>query len=247
MKKGFGIVVFLLLLPLLCMAKGTRESEPPKQQTPQQTAVQARQAAVYWNGDGGKGIRLAVLEPTGKGLSVSEQWLLSMIQSSITGDFQKYSAMTIIDRQNPEKILGEQKQSVSGNYSEHDYIRIGKLTNARYILTGSVTKTSSAFMPEFAVTDVESGERKASYPPKAVSPSMLENLSAVKEATAELLRQLGVQLTNAGLQELNSTANTAQVKAETALAKGIEAQKQGTTVEALSYFMQASNYNSVFV
>jgi tetratricopeptide (TPR) repeat protein len=69
-------------------------------------------------------------------------------------------------------------------------------------------------------------------------------MSAAKEATAELLRQLGVQLTNAGLQSLNSTANTAQVKAETALAKGIEAQRQGTTVEALSYYIQASNYNS---
>jgi tricorn protease-like protein len=152
--------------------------------------------------------------------------------------------MTIIDRLNQEKILAEQNQSLSGNYSDDDYIRIGKLINARYILTGSLTKTASAFMLEMGVTDVESGVRKASYPPKPVSPFDLENLSAVKEATAELLRQLGVQLTNAGLQSLNSTANTAQVKAETALAKGIEAQRQGTTVEALSYYIQASNYNS---
>jgi TolB-like protein len=247
MKKGFSIAVFFLLAASICTAEGNKENAQPQQQTQQQIAVQTQQqplSTVYWNGDGGKGIRLAVLEPTGKGLSASENWMPSMIQSSVTGDFQKYSAMTIIDRQNLEKILGEQKQSLSGNYSDDDYVRIGKLTNARYVLAGSITKTASAFMLELAVTDVESGERKASYPPKAVSPFALENLSAVKEATAELLRQLGVQLTNAGLLELNSTANTAQVKAETALAKGIEAQKQGTTVEALSYFIQASNYNT---
>jgi tetratricopeptide (TPR) repeat protein len=167
-----------------------------------------------------------------------------MIQSSITGDFQKFSAMTIIDRQNLEKILGEQKLSLSGNYSDGDYVRIGKLTNTRYILTGSVTKTPRAYMLELAVTDVESGERRASYPPKAVPPSDLENLAAIKEATAELLKQLGVLLTDAGLRELMSAANRAQVKAETALAKGIEAQRQGTVVEALSYSIQANNYNA---
>ena len=66
-------------------------------------------AVKYWNGDGRKDIRLAVLEPTSKGLSASENWIPSMIQSSITGDFQRFSAMTIADRQNYEKVLSEQK------------------------------------------------------------------------------------------------------------------------------------------
>ena len=120
--------------------------------------------------------------------------MTSIVQSSITGDFHKFSAMTIIDRQNLEKILDEQTQSMTGDYSEVDYIRIGQLTNARYILTGSVVKTTIAYMIEFSVTDVETGERKASYPPKQVSLLAIENLSAIKEATADLL-ELGVILT----------------------------------------------------
>jgi TolB-like protein len=253
MKSGLISLVFFLLASSICIAGGNKEKTQPKPQTQTQPQTQQKtqqqpqiqqQTALYWQGDGGKGIRLAVLEPTSKTLSVNELWIPSMIQSSMTADFQKYSAMTIVDRQNLEKILNEQNQSLSGNYSDDDFISIGKLTNARYILAGSITKTSSSFMLELAVTDAESGERKASYPPKAVSPFALENLSAIKEATVELLNQLGVRLTNTGLRALNSTANIAQVKAETALAKGIEAQKQGTTVEALSYFIQASNYNS---
>ena len=201
-------------------------------------------APVYWEGDGGNGIRIAVLEPTGNGLAISERWILSMVQSSITGDFQTFSAMTVVDRQNLDTILAEQRQSLSGDYSDEDNISIGRLTHARYILAGSITRTADAYILELSVTDVESGQRRASYPPTAVSPSALENLSAIREATADLLRQLGVELTDQGRREIHSVRNTAQVQAETALARGITAQRQGTVVEALSYFIQASSYDS---
>jgi tetratricopeptide (TPR) repeat protein len=250
--KNFKFVIFIafLLLPFpLCWAGGKKDNDaqPKKQQTVSAISASSSLPTVYWTGDGGKGIKLAVLEPSGKGLLESEKWMLSMIQSSITGYFQRFSAMTIIDRQNLEKILGEQKQSMSGNYKDEDFISIGKLTNARYILAGSITKTANTYMLELAVTDAESGERKASYPPKAVSPFAIENLSAIKEATAELLKQLGVNLTEQGRKELNSEANTAQILAETALAKGIAAQNKGTVVEALSYYIQAANYDSGLV
>ncbi|MCL2318883.1 MAG: CsgG/HfaB family protein, partial [Treponema sp.] len=148
--------------------------------------------------------------------------------------------MTIIDRQNLEKILAEQTQSLSGDYSDEDYISIGKLTNARYILTGSISKISGNYMLELSVSDVESSERKASYPPRQVTFAVLEDLTAVKEASADLLGQLGVSLTAAGLTELTKAVAPIQVQAETALARGITAQKQGTEVAALSYYFQAA-------
>ena len=188
---------------------------------------------------------LAVLEPSSNGLSADElRWMPSTVQGSITGDFNRFSAMTIIDRQNLERILDEQGQSMSGNYSDEDYISIGKLTNARYILSGSITKTASYYMLELAVTDVQSGERKASYSPTQVSSLALENLSAVKEATADLLRQLGVSLTTRGRQELTRTVDNATAQAEIALARGITAQREGLEVEALSYFLQANSYDT---
>jgi len=57
-----------------------------------------------------------------------------------------------------------------------------------------------------------------------------------------LLRQLGVNLTANALQELRAE-DTARVQAENSLARGIAAQRQGTTVEALSYFFQAAAFN----
>ncbi len=62
----------------------------------------------------------------------------------------------------------------------------------------------------------------------------------MKDASADLLGQLGVKLTATGLQELKSAADMTRVQAETALAKGVTAQKQGTEVAALSYYFQAA-------
>ncbi|MDR1830158.1 MAG: leucine-rich repeat domain-containing protein [Candidatus Fibromonas sp.] len=196
-------------------------------------------AQQYWTGDGGKGIRLAVLEPEGKGISQNDKWTLSVVQNVIYTDFSKYSDMTIIDRQNLEKVFEEWKESMSGHYSDADRIKIGNLTNASHILSGTIIKTPNAFMLELSVTNLQSGERKASYS-QPVSAAALENHSAIKEASADLLKQLGVDLTGTALAELKQTANIARIQAEEALARGIVAKRQGTEVAALSYFYQAA-------
>ena len=199
----------------------------------------AQQANPYFTGDGGKGIRLAVLEPAGKGLSEDDKWMLSLVQGSIYTDFSKYSGMTIIDKQNIEKVFEEWEQSMSGNYSDADRVKIGNLTNASHILSGTVIKTPNAFMLELSVTDIQSGERKASYS-HPTSTAAIENHSAIKEASTELLKQLGVNLTSVALGELKQATNIARIQADEALARGIVAKRQGTEVAALSYFFQAA-------
>jgi len=106
-------------------------------------------------------IKLAVLEPEGKGLSKDEVWMLSLVQSSIAADFNKYSSITIIDRQNLEAIIAEQKRSLSAITSDKDAIAIGNLASASHILTGKITKTPKTFMLELAITDVETGKRQS--------------------------------------------------------------------------------------
>jgi hypothetical protein len=226
-----AVAAFSVFITLGLASASTPEPSPPPIQpvkaTPPPQPVQPAQIKPppppptppqYWTGDGGKGLSLAVLEPTGKGLAAQEQWMLPLIQGSLTGDFNRYSAMTIVDRQNLEKILAEQSQSLSGNYSDDDYIRIGRLTNAKLILTGSIAKTANTFMLELSVADAESGERKASYPPKSVSPASVENLSAIKEAAADLLEQLGVTLTDRSLQSLKNPVAITVVQGQAVLA-----------------------------
>jgi len=192
-------------------------------------------------------IRLAVLEPEGKGLSKDEIWMLSLVQSAIAADFNKYSSITIIDRQNLEAIIAEQKRSLSAITSDKDAIAIGNLANASHILTGKITKTPKTFMLELAITDAETGKRQASYSPKGITPSQVEDLSALKAASADLLKQLGVSLTDSQLEELRGPVAAVQVQAQTALARGVVAERQGTSVAALSYFYQAAAFDPTLV
>ena len=166
----------------------------------------------YFQGDGGRGIRVAVLLPGGQGLEPDEEWLLTLIQGSMTADFNKFSSMTVVDRQNLETILAEQNRSLSGSYSDDEYVRIGNLTNAQYVLAGSLKKTAGgqgAFLLELSITDAETGVRRASYAPKSCSLRDLQSLSVLKEAFEDLLSQMGVRLTEAGKQALRSGVNTA--------------------------------------
>jgi hypothetical protein len=59
----------------------------------------------------------------------------------------------------------------------------------------------------------------------------------------DLLLKMGVTLTTKARDELAGAAMEGQVNAQTALAKGITAQRQGTEVAALSYYFQAAAYD----
>jgi hypothetical protein len=201
-------------------------------------------AQAYYSGEGGRGIRIAVLAPRGENLSKDEAYLPVLAQNWLTGGFNRFSAMTVIDRQNQEAVLGEQRLSASGDYSDADYIRMGNLTNAKYIVSGTIIKVSaSQFSLQLAVTDAETGVRHpgASFM-KNCSPGQLRSAQVINEACAELLARLGVSLTDAGKRELLGGA-AASIEAETSLARGITAQIQGGTVEALSWYYQAAAFD----
>jgi hypothetical protein len=167
-------------------------------------------------------------------LAADEIWLLQLIQSSLAGDFNKYSAMTIVDRQNVDTILAEQSQSLSGNYSDNDYISIGNLTNAQCIVTGTLTKTApTMFLLELSAADTETGVRRASYPPKNCSAQDLRRMSVIKEAAAELLSQLGITLTQAGKKALQDSIDASVENTEAALAIENNVRSQFSMLERL--------------
>ncbi len=162
----------------------------------------------YYEEQGGAGIRIAVLKPAGEGLPPGEEWLLRLVQSTLTSDFNTFSAMTVLDRQNLDAIINEQRDSYSGYYSDDDLISIGNLTNMQYITTGSLIKTGGGFILEMSVSDAESGERIASFAPKNCSLDELQSTAVMKELAENLLGQLGVTLTDIGKAALRSSISS---------------------------------------
>jgi len=71
----------------------------------------------------------------------------------------------------------------------------------------------------------------------------MDNFTSINLASLDILPKLGVELTERSKTELSAAASKKDVAAQTALAQGIASQRQGTTVEALSYFMQSASYD----
>jgi hypothetical protein len=237
MKKKI-MITRLLLAAALC----TCGTAPTPSAGSSEAGVKLTPPAALYENDGGKDIRLTVGLPAGKGLASGDGWLTEFVQGNLIGDFQKYSAMTVIDRQNLDRIIEEQKLSETGFYEEKNYAQVGQLTNAQYILAGSITKLPGGdFSLQLGIADVEKGTRRASFT-KTCTEDELKKTTVLKTASFELLTQMGVTLTTEGKQALYGIKSGA-VEAETALARGIAAQKSGTVVEALSYYYNAASFD----
>jgi hypothetical protein len=155
----------------------------------------------FWTGDGGANIRLAVLAP--QTLGGAPGHLPMYIQGLLNSNLKRHSAMTLIDRQNLDRIIAEQDMTARGRFSDADYIRIGNLTNARYLLFGSLQKLSGdTYALHLSITETSTGEQKAVFTGNG-SLAQLEGSGAlINRASAELLAQLGVNLTEAGRRSL---------------------------------------------
>jgi TolB-like protein len=191
-----------------------------------------------YNGDGGKGIVIAVPPPHMSNLTPANAWIPQLFQDLITGNMARFSGMTVIDRKNESLTLAEQELSANGNYSEENYVRMGHLTNAQYIVAGTVIPISGQYQINFRVNNTETNEVAASFD-KRYPFQNIESGYAAKEVTYELLKGMGVSVTESGRQALLNIRES-QTQATVQLAKGMSAEKNGDIVEALGYLYQAS-------
>jgi len=242
--------LFLLILLIVanqpCFSSGASETNT----TVDGTVISARGAlgrleaatsGPLYTGNGGENIRLAILAPQVQGEVPA--YLPIYIQGLLNNNFNKYSAINLIDRQNLERIITEQKIAASGSYSDNDFVKIGNLTNAQYFLFGTIQKLSGdRYSLQLSITDSTTGVRKANFMKDGPLTQLEGRGTLINEATADLLAQLGVQLTEAGKQTLLA-GNTSAVKAEAGLARGITAQAGGSEVEALFNFTQAITFD----
>jgi hypothetical protein len=194
-----------------------------------------------WTGDGGKDISLAVLAP--QALSGAPGHLPIYIQGLLNSNLKRHSAMTLIDRQNLDQIIAEQKLSASGIYSDKDMVNIGNLANAQYVLVGSIQKLSGEnYALQLSVSEASTGVQKAAFTGNGTLAQLEGSGSLINRASAELLAQLGVTLTEAGRLSL-SGGNTFMARAENAYAKGVAAQATGDQLEALFSYAQAASFD----
>jgi TolB-like protein len=213
------------------MSGGTGAASQPR------TAGARTAPQPLFTGNGGKGLVIAVPTPSMSGGSHANSWMPQLFQDLITADLAKYSAMTVLDRLNESLILAEQELSASGNYSDDDYIAIGHLTNARYIVAGNILGVSGRYSITFRINNTETNEIQASFSKQYVLEDIESGLAA-KEAVLALLTGMGFELTAEGERQL-LTIQEREVKGQVRLAQGMSAERNNNELQALVYFYEA--------
>ena len=195
----------------------------------------------YWTGDGGKSMSLAILAPEGRELSKDLAYLPAMVQGCLIRDISKYSGISVLDRIELDRVITE---TLDPAYNDNpDIARIGYAAQTGCIMTGKLIKTPSGYTIQINVSDTTPDAKTTASYSGTCTAAQLDDQTAIQKASLELLTQMGVRLTDRAKIELN-TANSAQiVNAQTALARGIAAQKQGTEAAALCYYFQAAAFD----
>ncbi len=98
---------------------------------------------------------VAVLEFDGSGMSKIEA---RNITERFSYELSQTRKFNIIERQQLDLILDEQKTQLSGCVADECAVQIGELAGARFVIAGSVTKTFGLYGIAVRLIDVESGE-----------------------------------------------------------------------------------------
>jgi hypothetical protein len=191
----------------------------------------AASSGPFYTGDGGQNIRLAVLAPQTQG-SVPD-YLPLFVQGLLNSNFTRFSAITVISRQDINKIITSQNIGANGKLSETDYVNIGKSANAQYCCFGFITRVSEErYLLELSFKDINTGVSKDRFT-RDGAPNQIEGSGAlVNQATAFLLAQLGVLLNDDGRRTLLAE-NGSAAGAQASLARGITAGAKDLQAKAL--------------
>ena len=237
------IAISLITVSIVsCVSEETQSSQ--KSQVEQEEAAQQSSqasASPNYTGDGGKDMSIAILAPKATGLADNQSYLPALVQGEFVSNFSGFSAISVLDRQRLDEQYAE---LLSGYYDDNAQAGsdLGHLTPTTHIMGGSITRTATGYALQIQITKSADKMTTASYSGTCTFEE-LDNLTGIRRVSLDLLKKLGVTLTAQGQGELAGAATENQINGQTALARGIAAQRQGTEVAALSYYSQAAMFD----
>ncbi|GBU22309.1 hypothetical protein R80B4_02216 [Fibrobacteres bacterium R8-0-B4] len=196
-----------------------------------------------FTGKGGKGISLTIYVPQSTGLEEGQSYIPALVQGEFVSNFSNYSAISILDWERLDDIYVKLvNDAYDDNAAAKQDVVLGRMAPTTHFLTGNITKTEAGYNIKMNITKTADKMTVATYS-GMFTIAELNNLTGIRRASLELLQKVGVELTEKARQELAGAAAANQVSAQTALAKGVTAQRAGTEVAALSYYYQAASFD----
>ncbi len=98
---------------------------------------------------------VAILEFEGSGMSTNDA---RNITQTFSYELSRTNKFKIIERQQLDQIIDEQKMQLSGCVADECAVEVGRLAGARYVIAGTVTKTFGLYGIAVRLIDVETAE-----------------------------------------------------------------------------------------
>jgi hypothetical protein len=175
----------------------------------------------YWTGDGGKGKSIGILLPESQSFSSQLLHIPTLVQGYLVTNISKYSAISVLDRVALDKVINE---TLDPTYEDNEkIIRLGHIAHVSLMMTARIISISTGYTLQINVTDTKNAQTVASFSGN-FSLQQLEDQTAVKLASKELLTQIGVLLTSRAIDELGKPEPRQNINAQTLLAQGITAE-----------------------
>jgi hypothetical protein len=240
MKHRVIHIFIWLVFTVLISCSSTASNNPGEQPKAKQKKLDNSSFSSFFTGLGGKGMSLGILVPESKGLNANQEYLPSMVQGCLVSNISKYSAITVMDRVSLDRVIAE---TLDPTYKDNlDIVRLGHVAQVGYMMTGNIMRTSTGYTLQLNVTETTPNAPTIASYSGTCNVAQFDDFSAINQASKELLKQMGVQLTNAAVNELDKPSSSQAISAQANLARGITAQQRGTTVEAMAYYYNAVSF-----
>ena len=138
-------------------------------------------------------------------------------------------------------ILSEQEKAEQNDYlsasSGESEIMYANLVDTDYVVAVEITRTSSTYALRASIQDVKAAVTvdNAAYSETEIELDSFSNGDVIHKVSASLMKGLGLVVPD----ELLTKASDSDTKANLNIAKGMAAEKNGNTLEAISYYRKA--------
>jgi TolB-like protein len=169
----------------------------------------------------------------------SFEWLRKAIADMLITDISESSEIEVVERENMQKIIEEQKLSLAGLVDEDQAIKIGQMLNAKKMIYGAFIISGNNVRIDGKITDTETGKILATFS----SSGIVKNILGLQNELA------GKALTAMGIKKppVLSIPQAYAFEAVKTYYEGLDLLDKGIADEALKKFQEASKYDPSYL
>jgi TolB-like protein len=165
-------------------------------------------------------------------------WLRKGLADMFITDISKSTQIQVVERENLEKVLNEQKLSLAGLTDEKTAIQVGKLLNVKKLIYGSYIILSNVIRLDTRITEVETGKIIRSL---EGSGKLEEIFSVEKDLAEKILTHLRLKVPDElVVKETNS------LDALKAYYEGLSLLDEGKAEKAIERFQKANEIDPLY-